>query len=69
VILAGSLVACPLAYLLMQKWLQGYAYRISIGASPFIASLVCLGLITVVLICFQTLKAATTNPVKSLRTE
>jgi putative ABC transport system permease protein len=69
VILAGSLVACPLAYLLMQKWLQGYAYRISIGASPFIASLVCLGLVTVVLICLQILKAATTNPVKSLRTE
>ena len=69
VILAGSLVACPLIYLLMNKWLQGYAYRVNITASPFIVSILILGGITALLICIQTIKTALANPVKSLRTE
>jgi len=69
VILFASIVACPLAYLLMNKWLQAYAYRVSITAEPFLLSLLILGCITALLICLQTSKAAMTNPVKSLRTE
>ncbi|HEY6974951.1 MAG TPA: ABC transporter permease [Chitinophagaceae bacterium] len=69
VILIGGLVACPLAYIIMHNWLQNYAYRINITATPFIISIVCLGLITALLICVQTIKAAIANPVKSLRTE
>ncbi len=69
VVVIGGLIACPLAYIIMHSWLQGYAYRINITAMPFIISIICLGLITALLICVQTIKAAIANPVKSLRTE
>jgi ABC-type antimicrobial peptide transport system permease subunit len=69
VILVGGAVACPLAYMIMHNWLQNYAYRINITATPFIISIVCLGLITALLICLQTIKAANANPVESLRRE
>ena len=64
VILIAGVVACPLAYLIMNKWLQSYAYRINITAGPFIISIGCLGLITAFLICLQTIKAAIGNPEK-----
>jgi putative ABC transport system permease protein len=69
VIFIGGVVACPLAYLIMHNWLQEYAYRIDITVQPFIISIICLGLITALLICLQTIKAAVANPIKSLRTE
>ncbi len=69
VILLGGIVGCPLAYILMSKWLQGYAYRIDIGAAPFTISIICLAAITALLISLQTIKVAMTNPVKTLRTE
>jgi putative ABC transport system permease protein len=69
VILMAALVACPLTWLLMQKWLSDYAYRIGITAQPFIWSILGLGLVTGALIFLQTIKAALMNPVKSLRTE
>ena len=69
VILIAGCVACPLAYLLMQRWLNEYAYRVTITAEPFIISMAMLGIITAALICLQTMKTAIANPVKSLRTE
>lgn len=63
------LVACPLAYLLMDYWLSNYAYRITIGLIPFLTGIILIGSVTVLLILFQALKAAITNPVKSLKTE
>lgn len=69
VIVIGGLIACPLAYIIMHNWLQGYAYRIDITVIPFIISVVCLGLVTAILIFVQTIKAAVSNPVKNLRTE
>jgi putative ABC transport system permease protein len=69
VILVGGAIACPVAYIIMHNWLQGYAYRIDINAAPFIISIACLGLITALLICAQTIKAAMVTPIKSLRTE
>jgi len=69
VVLIAGLIACPLAYLIMQKWLDDYAYKISISVSPFILSIGLLTVITAFLIMLQTTKAAFTNPVKSLRSE
>jgi len=69
VTIVAGFIACPLAYIIMDKWLQEYAYRVNITAAPFIISVVCLGLLTVLLICGQTIKAAIANPAKSLRTE
>ncbi|HYE56424.1 MAG TPA: FtsX-like permease family protein, partial [Chitinophagaceae bacterium] len=68
-ILAGGLIACPVAYLLMNSWLSDYAHRISMTPVPFIAAILLLGLLTAILVTFQTLKTALTNPIKSLRTE
>jgi ABC-type antimicrobial peptide transport system permease subunit len=68
-ILIGGIIACPLAFIIMNNWLQNYTYRVDITASPFIVSVVCLGLITALLICAQTVKTAMSNPVESLRIE
>lgn len=69
VITLGGLLACPLAYMIMNNWLQNYAYRINITATPFIIAVVILALITALLICAQTIKSALLSPVKNLRTE
>jgi ABC-type antimicrobial peptide transport system permease subunit len=65
----STLIACPLAYLLMNRWLANYAYRISIGLNPFLIGVLLMGSITALLILFQTLKAAIATPIKSLKTE
>jgi putative ABC transport system permease protein len=69
VVVIAGIIACPLAYLIMQKWLSDYAYRINISLSPFVLSITLLVFITGVLIILQTIKAAFANPVKSLRSE
>ena len=68
VVLAG-IVACPLAWYLMQTWLSNYAYKINISLYPFVISILSLTLITALLIALQTIKAAFSNPVDSLRSE
>lgn len=69
VVFIAGLVACPLAYLIMNSWLNDYAYKINITISPFIGSVVLLTAVTAVLIVLQTMKAALANPVDSLRSE
>jgi ABC-type antimicrobial peptide transport system permease subunit len=69
VILIAGLIACPIAWFIMNGWLSNYAYKISLTAAPFIIAVTGLALITTILITIQTLKAGTDNPVKSLRTE
>ena len=68
VILANA-VAWPTAYVVMQRWLQDYAYRTTIGIGVFVLA-GCLGLFIAILsVGYQTLRAATANPVHSLRYE
>jgi len=69
VILVVNIIAWPISYFMMEQWLNDYAYRIGIGIYPFITVSVLLILLTILLIGIQTVKAATANPVKSLRTE
>lgn len=66
--LAG-LIASPLAYLIMQRWLNDYATRITITPWPFVTAIICLGIVMAILIVVQTVRAALANPVKSLKTE
>jgi putative ABC transport system permease protein len=68
-VLIAGLVACPLAWYMMQQWLDNYATRISLGPAPFVLAVLALTAVTAVLISLQTLKAALANPVKSLRSE
>ncbi len=68
-VLLANLIAWPLAYLAMRSWLQGFAYRISLGISVFMLSgllTLCIALLTV---SYQALRAARANPVDSLRYE
>ncbi|MFT3827816.1 MAG: ABC transporter permease [Chitinophagaceae bacterium] len=69
IIILACIIACPVAYLIMQHWLDGYAYRISITAQPYIITIGALILVTVALIVAQTIKTALASPVKSLRTD
>jgi putative ABC transport system permease protein len=63
------LIATPIAWWLMDKWLQDYAYRITLSWWIFALAGVIAVAIAFLTVSFQTLKAALTNPVKSLRTE
>jgi predicted permease len=62
-------IAAPLAYWGVHKWLQDFAYRIDIGWTSFIIAGVISILIALITVSFQAIKAAISNPVKSLRTE
>ena len=57
VIIIAGIIACPIAWFIMQGWLNDYAYRISLNAKPFIISVTGLALITAILITIQTIKA------------
>jgi putative ABC transport system permease protein len=69
VVITAGLIACPVAYLLMNNWLNDYAYKITLSALPFAWAVVALTLVTVVVITLQTIKAAVASPIKSLRTD
>ncbi len=69
ILLVAGAAAVPVAYLLMTNWLNNYASHINISAVPFVISIGMLGLVTLLLIALQALKAAVVNPVKSIRTE
>jgi predicted permease len=62
-------IAFPLGWWAMNKWLNNFAYKISIGASVFVAAFVAIVVITLISVSSQAIKAAIGNPVKSLRTE
>ncbi len=68
-IMIALAIASPLAWYFMNNWLQDFAYRINIGWIIFAATGTSVVLISLLTISFQALKAALTNPVKSLRTE
>lgn len=65
----AAIVALPVAWYFMHKWLQDFAYRISMPWWIFIAAGIIAALIALLTISFQAIKAAVANPVKSLRTE
>jgi putative ABC transport system permease protein len=68
-VLIAALIALPLAWLSVYKWLQDYAYRIDISWWIFLAAVLVAMIIAFITISFQAIKAALANPVKSLRTE
>ncbi|MEP7373278.1 MAG: ABC transporter permease [Chitinophagaceae bacterium] len=63
------LIAAPLAWWVIYKWLEEYAYRTSLSWWVFAISGFSLLFIALITLSIQTIKAATANPVKSLRTE
>jgi len=68
-VVVAIVIATPIAWYLMNAWLQDFAYKINLGWSVFvIAGLIAIA-IALFTISFQSIKAAVANPVKSLRTE
>ena len=68
-IFVAAVVACPVAWFLMQWWLSKFAYHIPLRASIFVIAAflaLCISLLTVT---WQSLKAASANPIKALRYE
>lgn len=68
-ILIAVCIAFPVSWWATYQWLQGFAYRVNIGAGVFIIAALSIMFITIFTISFQAVKAAVTSPVKSLRTE
>jgi putative ABC transport system permease protein len=62
-------IAFPLVWIGMHRWLEGFAYRVSVGAGVFVITAVVAMVITLLTIGYQSLKAAWANPAESLRTE
>ena len=68
-VLISCVVAFPLSYWVMTKWLQDFAYRINISWLVFVIAGFTALMIALLTVSFQAIKAAIANPVKSLRTE
>ncbi|WP_111307287.1 ABC transporter permease [Confluentibacter sediminis] len=62
-------IAMPLGWLVANKWLESYPYRIMFGWQIFVSVMVLVILVALLTVSFQALKVALANPVKSLRTE
>jgi len=68
-VLIANLIAWPIAYFAMNRWLQEFAYRINIGMEIFFFSGLLALVIALLTVGFQSLKVALTNPVEALRYE
>jgi putative ABC transport system permease protein len=68
-VLLAFLIAIPVGWFIMERWLQDYAYRINIGWWIFAIAGCAAFLIAFLAISLQAVKTALSNPVKSLRTE
>jgi putative ABC transport system permease protein len=65
----ASVIAIPIAWFFMQKWLEDFAYRISISWWVFVLSALAAIIIAMATVSLQVVQAAMANPVKSLRAE
>jgi len=68
-IIIAFIIASPVAWYFMNKWLQDYVYRINISWWIFIVGGISAIMIALITVSFQAVKAALANPVKSLKTE
>lgn len=68
-VIIASLIAFPIAWWGLQKWLQDFAYRIDVPWLAFAGAAFLSLVVAVLTVSFQALKAALMNPVKSIRTE
>ncbi|MFD0751144.1 ABC transporter permease [Mucilaginibacter calamicampi] len=65
----AALIACPIAWLVMDKWLQDFAYKININIWVFVFAGGIAAIVALATISIQSVKAALANPVKSLKGE
>ena len=68
-VIIANLIAWPIAYYVMDGWLQTFVYRMDLGIGVFIIGGVMTLVIAVAAVAYQALKAAASNPVDALRCE
>lgn len=68
-VVISNVIIWPLAYFLLNRWLQTFAYRISIGWWPFVLTGIAVLVVSLLTVSWQIIRAATANPVESLRYE
>lgn len=68
-VLIALIIAIPIAWVVANKWLENYPYRITIGWQLFVMAGVMVIFVALVTVSFQAIKAAISNPVESLRSE
>ncbi len=68
-VLISNIIAWPIAYFALNKWLEDFAYRIDLTIWAFVAASMIAIFIAIFTVSYQSIRAATANPVKSLRYE
>ena len=68
-VLLSCIIAAPVAWYYLHNWLSNYDYRIEIKWQVFVMAGIAALIITLLTVSFQAIKAALSNPIKSLRTE
>jgi putative ABC transport system permease protein len=68
-VVVANVIAWPIAYYAMNRWLEGFAHRINIGMGPFVLAALMAVVIAFLTVIYQAVKVALTDPVKALRYE
>jgi putative ABC transport system permease protein len=68
-VLIAAIIACPIAWIMMKKWLEGFAYHINLRMDILILAIMIALVVAIVTIAWQSLKTALANPVEALRYE
>jgi putative ABC transport system permease protein len=66
-ILISAMLAFPTAYLLMNKWLENFAYQIKLGAGVFLLSLIVSLIVSLIAISYHVIKLSRVNPAEMIR--
>lgn len=65
----ACLLAIPLAWFIMHRWLQDFTYRVSLDGFIFLLSIFLVLLLTLLVVSYETVRAALVNPIRSLQSE
>jgi putative ABC transport system permease protein len=68
-VILSSMIALPIAWFAMTRWLSNFAYKVNIGIGTFFTAVAMVLIITFLTISYQAIKAAKANPVDLLRYE
>jgi putative ABC transport system permease protein len=67
VIIIASLIAVPISFYLVSRWLENYAYRVAISWGDYLVTLILIAIILLGTIGFHTFNSSRVNPIDSLR--
>jgi putative ABC transport system permease protein len=69
IVLISNIIAAPIAYLVMRRWLEGFTYKVDIAIELFVLTIVATLILALLTVIYQALRAALADPSKSLRYE